>query len=73
MPLLQKIRRVVFDQSFDGSYFSRLKPVVRGKHAGRQPKLALGIIPLNVNVRWFIGIAGEEKEPVGTRTKHRWH
>ena len=55
---------MLLDQSSDYPQFGRLK-TIRREPARRQPKLALSIVPLNVNVWRFIGIAGEEKEPLG--------
>jgi hypothetical protein len=73
MPSLQEIRRMILHQSAHCPQFHSLKTAIGREAAWRQPKLALSIIPLSMNVWRFAGIASEEKEPVGTRPKHRRH
>jgi hypothetical protein len=73
MPSLQEIRRMIFHQSAHRPQFRSLKTAAGREAARRQPKLALSIIPLSMNVRRFACVASEEKEPVGPRPKHRRH
>jgi len=73
MPSLQEIRRMIFHQSAHHPQFRSLKTAAGREAARRQPKLAVSIIPLNMNVRRFAGVAGEEKESVGPLPKHRRH
>jgi hypothetical protein len=73
MPSLQEIRRMVLHQAAHRPHFRSLKAAAGREAARRQPKLALSIIPLNMNVRRFTAVASEEKEPVWTRPKHRRH
>jgi hypothetical protein len=61
---------MIFNQSANHPQFRSLKTAAGREAARRQPKLAVSIIPLNMNVRRF---AGEEKESVGPRPKHRRH
>jgi len=64
---------MIFNQSAHRPQFCSLKTAAVRKAARRQPKLTVSIIPLNMNVRRFAGVASEEKEPVGPRPKHRRH
>jgi hypothetical protein len=73
MPSLQEIRRMILRQAAHRPQFCSLKAAAGREPARRQPKLALSIIPLNMNVWRFTAVTGEEKEPVWTRPKHRRH
>jgi len=73
MPSLQEIRRMIHYQSPHRPQFRSLKTAAGREAARRQPKLAGSIIPLNMNVWRFAGVASKEKEPIGTRPKHRRH
>jgi len=64
---------MILRQAAHRPHFRSLKAAAGREAARRQPKLALSIIPLNMNVRRFTAVASEEKEPVWTRPKHRRH
>jgi len=71
-PCLQEAGCVFRDESLNAREFVRLEPeIVRQTHR-LDPELRRRIVPINVDVRWFLGLMAEEVDPVRTVPENRW-